>query len=172
MRACAVPRQAHEVAAVAVLFPVGEAADRADPSSPTTTGPGSPNTGRGPSPDIPSRPPAGPAVAQRCSPWAGPPWWRWSTGHRRNLEQVQGLVTSAQWGNFRFLEADIRDAGDCRHACEGVEHVLHQAALGSVPRSVAGDERGADAPKPSVKRIYERNDADKFSGRTEPGALF
>ncbi|KWT97588.1 MULTISPECIES: NAD-dependent epimerase/dehydratase family protein [unclassified Variovorax] len=60
-----------------------------------------------------------------------------ATGHRRNLAQVQGLVTPAQWGNFRFLEADIRDAGDCRHACEGVEHVLHQAALGSVPRSVA-----------------------------------
>ncbi|VTU40972.1 UDP-glucose 4-epimerase [Variovorax sp. PBS-H4] len=60
-----------------------------------------------------------------------------STGHRRNLEQVQGLVTPAQWDNFRFLQADIREAGDCRHACEGVQHVLHQAALGSVPRSVA-----------------------------------
>lgn len=59
-----------------------------------------------------------------------------ATGHRRNLEQVQSLVTAKQWSNFRFLEGDIRDAGDCRNACEGVEHVLHQAALGSVPRSV------------------------------------
>ncbi len=59
-----------------------------------------------------------------------------ATGHRKNLDEVQTLVTPAQWARFRFIEGDIRDAGDCRRACEGVDHVLHQAALGSVPRSL------------------------------------
>lgn len=59
-----------------------------------------------------------------------------STGHQRNLDEVRGAVSAAQWERFRFFEADIRNLGDCRRACEGVDHVLHQAALGSVPRSV------------------------------------
>lgn len=60
-----------------------------------------------------------------------------STGHRRNLDEVRTLVTPAQWARFRFLEGDIRNLDDCRRACQGVNHVLHQAALGSVPRSLA-----------------------------------
>jgi UDP-N-acetylglucosamine/UDP-N-acetylgalactosamine 4-epimerase len=60
-----------------------------------------------------------------------------STGKRKNLEEVQALVTPAQWKNFRFLEGDISDLGACQRACEGVELVLHQAALGSVPLSIA-----------------------------------
>jgi UDP-N-acetylglucosamine/UDP-N-acetylgalactosamine 4-epimerase len=60
-----------------------------------------------------------------------------ATGHRRNLEEVRSLVTSAQWARFHFIEGDIRVLEDCRRAVEGVDHVLHQAALGSVPRSVA-----------------------------------
>jgi UDP-N-acetylglucosamine/UDP-N-acetylgalactosamine 4-epimerase len=59
-----------------------------------------------------------------------------ATGYQRNLDEVQTLVTSAQWAKFRFIEGDIRTLEDCRHACEGVDYVLHQAALGSVPRSV------------------------------------
>ena len=59
-----------------------------------------------------------------------------ATGYQRNLVEVQTLVTSAQWAKFRFIEGDIRTLEDCRHACEGVDYVLHQAALGSVPRSV------------------------------------
>lgn len=59
-----------------------------------------------------------------------------ATGLAGNLEEVQGLVTPQQWKNFRFLEGDIRSLDDCRQACEGVEYVLHQAALGSVPRSI------------------------------------
>ena len=59
-----------------------------------------------------------------------------ATGHRRNLDEVKSLVTSAQWARFTFHEGDIRRLDDCRRACEGVAHVLHQAALGSVPRSV------------------------------------
>ena len=60
-----------------------------------------------------------------------------ATGHQRNLDEVQGLVTPAQWSNFKFIEGDICNLTDCQQACEGVDYVLHQAALGSVPRSVA-----------------------------------
>lgn len=59
-----------------------------------------------------------------------------ATGHRRNLDEVKGRVTPAQWDRFSFLEADIRSVEACRQACEGVHYVLHQAALGSVPRSL------------------------------------
>lgn len=59
-----------------------------------------------------------------------------STGYRHNLEEIQQCVTAAQWARFRFVEGDICTVGDCRHACDGVEYVLHQAALGSVPRSI------------------------------------
>ena len=59
-----------------------------------------------------------------------------ATGHRHNLDQVQALVTPAQWRRFQFIEGDIRVPGDCRTACDGVDYVLHQAALGSVPRSL------------------------------------
>ncbi|HWJ70595.1 MAG TPA: SDR family oxidoreductase [Sphingobium sp.] len=60
-----------------------------------------------------------------------------STGHRRNLEEVERQVGTQRWNRFRFVEADIRDAAACRQAMHGVDIVLHQAALGSVPRSVA-----------------------------------
>lgn len=60
-----------------------------------------------------------------------------STGHRHNLKQVEALVGSKQWQNFSFLEGDIRKLDDCRCACEGVDFILHEAALGSVPRSIA-----------------------------------
>ena len=59
-----------------------------------------------------------------------------STGHQRNLDEVQTIVTPAQWQNFRFMQADICNLADCQIACTGVDYVLHQAALGSVPRSV------------------------------------
>lgn len=59
-----------------------------------------------------------------------------STGHLRNLEEVKRQVGAARWDRFRFLEADIRDAATCRRAMRNVDIVLHQAALGSVPRSI------------------------------------
>jgi UDP-N-acetylglucosamine 4-epimerase len=59
-----------------------------------------------------------------------------STGHQRNLDEVQRMVTPAQWQNFRFMQADICNLASCQTACTGVDFVLHQAALGSVPRSV------------------------------------
>ncbi len=60
-----------------------------------------------------------------------------ATGHQHNLAEVQGLVSAEQWARFQFIEGDIRNLDDCRHACECVDYVLHQAALGSVPRSIA-----------------------------------
>jgi len=59
-----------------------------------------------------------------------------STGHQMNLDQVQSLVSAEQWSRFRFIGGDIRNLEDCRSACGGVDYVLHQAALGSVPRSI------------------------------------
>ena len=59
-----------------------------------------------------------------------------ATGHQRNLDEVQGLVTPEQWRNFQSIQGDIRNLADCHEACQGVDYVLHQAALGSVPRSV------------------------------------
>lgn len=60
-----------------------------------------------------------------------------ATGHQRNLDEVEATVSPEQWSTFRFIEGDIRDPDVCHGACEGVDHVLHQAALGSVPRSLA-----------------------------------
>lgn len=59
-----------------------------------------------------------------------------ATGYQRNLDEVRALVTPEQWANFQFIKGDIRQLADCQAACKGVAHVLHQAALGSVPRSL------------------------------------
>jgi len=59
------------------------------------------------------------------------------TGYRHNLDQaLADAGHSPETGAFRFIEGDIRDLENCRQACEGVDYVLHQAALGSVPRSI------------------------------------
>lgn len=58
------------------------------------------------------------------------------TGYRSNLDQVSALVGPAAWERFRFVEGDIRCLATCKDACKGVEVVLHQAALGSVGRSI------------------------------------
>lgn len=64
-----------------------------------------------------------------------------ATGHQHNLDEVKSLVTAEQWQGFNFIEGDIRNYQDCESAIanngEGVDYVLHQAALGSVPRSIA-----------------------------------
>ena len=59
-----------------------------------------------------------------------------ATGHQRNLDQVREAVSREQWRRFKFVKGDIRRLEDCRRALKGAEVVLHQAALGSVPRSV------------------------------------
>ena len=60
-----------------------------------------------------------------------------ATGFQHNLDEVQALVSAEQWQGFQFIEGDIRNLDDCNTACAGVDYVLHQAALGSVPRSIA-----------------------------------
>ena len=58
------------------------------------------------------------------------------TGHRHNLVQVKDAVATEQWNRLTFHELDIRQLDHCQKACAGVDFVLHQAALGSVPRSI------------------------------------
>ena len=59
-----------------------------------------------------------------------------ATGKRRNLDEVKASVPDEAWGRFQFIEGDLADLPLCRRACRGVDYVLHQAALGSVPRSI------------------------------------
>jgi len=59
-----------------------------------------------------------------------------ATGHQRNLDEVKSLVGPEQWSQFTFIDGDICNLQNCQKACEGVDYVLHQAALGSVPRSI------------------------------------
>jgi UDP-N-acetylglucosamine 4-epimerase len=59
-----------------------------------------------------------------------------STGYQHNLDEVKQSVTPEQWQRFKFIEGDIRDFATCEKAVTGVDFVLHQAALGSVPRSI------------------------------------
>ena len=59
-----------------------------------------------------------------------------ATGHLHNLSEVRDLVSARQWRKFEFIEGDITDFEVCSGAVKGVDHVLHQAALGSVPRSI------------------------------------
>ena len=53
-----------------------------------------------------------------------------ATGHKKNIEH---LIDNS---NFTFIEGDIRNIEDCKRAVKGCDYVLHQAALGSVPRSI------------------------------------
>lgn len=59
-----------------------------------------------------------------------------STGHEKNLSEVKSLISKKQWLRFKLLKGDIRKLDDCQRACKDVDLVLHQAALGSVPRSL------------------------------------
>jgi UDP-N-acetylglucosamine 4-epimerase len=59
-----------------------------------------------------------------------------STGVKTNLDDVRNEVSDSQWKNFTFVHGDIRNMDDCMNACRRVDYVLHQAALGSVPRSI------------------------------------
>jgi UDP-N-acetylglucosamine/UDP-N-acetylgalactosamine 4-epimerase len=68
-----------------------------------------------------------------------------STGHRRNLDLIRAGVTAVQWGRFRFVEGDIVDPDLCAKVCIGVDVVLHQAALGSVPGSIDHPEKAHES---------------------------
>jgi len=60
----------------------------------------------------------------------------YSTGYHDNLEAVRGIVGEEAWDGFRMIDGDIRDPKVCEEAATGADYVLHQAALGSVPRSI------------------------------------
>ena len=59
-----------------------------------------------------------------------------ATGKKANLDEVQAAVGPERFGRFRFVEGSVASREDCAEATRGVEIVLHQAALGSVPRSI------------------------------------
>ena len=59
-----------------------------------------------------------------------------ATGYQSNLDEVQTLVAPEEWANFQLVQGDISKLEDCQKACKGANHILHQAALGSVPRSL------------------------------------
>jgi UDP-N-acetylglucosamine 4-epimerase len=60
-----------------------------------------------------------------------------STGYQKNLEEVRALVGESRWARFQMVDGDICDTEACGRACKGVDFVLHEAALGSVPKSLA-----------------------------------
>ncbi len=64
-----------------------------------------------------------------------------ATGRRSNLDDVRARVGADAWGRFTLIEGDIVDPDTCARACQGVQTVLHQAALGSVPRSIEDPQR-------------------------------
>ena len=68
-----------------------------------------------------------------------------ATGHRANLEHVRRAVGEEAWRRFSFIEGDIRSQEDCLRACTDVDYVLHQAAIGSVPRSIADPRTSHEA---------------------------
>lgn len=84
-----------------------------------------------------------------------------ATGKRGNLEQVEALVSKTQWANFQFVEGSISDSQACRCVCAGVDYVLHQAALGSVPRSI---EQPLASHQANVTGFLEMLDAARLAG--------
>ena len=84
-----------------------------------------------------------------------------ATGRRDNLEEVRATVGEDRWSGFDMIEADIRDRDACTRAVEGVDFVLHQAALGSVPRSMADPLNSHDA---NVTGFINMLDAARLAG--------
>jgi len=67
-----------------------------------------------------------------------------ATGHQRSLDEVRSLVTAAQWERFNFIEGNIRNLNHYHKTSAGIDYVQHQAALGSMPRSI--QDLGHDEP--------------------------
>jgi UDP-N-acetylglucosamine 4-epimerase len=84
-----------------------------------------------------------------------------ATGHRSNLEEVRAKAGDERWSRFQFMEADIRDREACARAVDGVDFVLHQAALGSVPRSMADPLNSHDS---NVTGFINLLDAARLAG--------
>jgi len=84
-----------------------------------------------------------------------------ATGHRSNLDEVKMTVGDEHWSRFQLIEADIRDRDACARAADGVDYVLHQAALGSVPRSLADPLTSHDV---NVTGFVNMLDAARLAG--------
>lgn len=84
-----------------------------------------------------------------------------ATGHRSNLDEVKAKVGGDRWARFQFIEVDIRDREACARAVDGVDFILHQAALGSVPRSMADPLNSHDA---NVTGFVNLLDAARLAG--------
>ena len=84
-----------------------------------------------------------------------------ATGHRGNLDEVRAAVGDERWSGFQLIEADIRDRDACARAVNDVEIVLHQAALGSVPRSLADPLTSHDV---NVTGFVNMLDAARLAG--------
>ena len=68
-----------------------------------------------------------------------------ATGYKKNLDQVRQKVEPGNWKRFKWIKGDLRDAAVCRKAVREVHYVLHQGALGSVPRSIAAPDETNDS---------------------------
>ena len=84
-----------------------------------------------------------------------------ATGHRRNLTEAADGAGEEAAARFTFVEGDIRDRAMCRDIVGGVDHILHQAALGSVPRSIADPLASHDA---NVTGFINLLDAARLAG--------
>ena len=91
-----------------------------------------------------------------------------ATGYQHNLAQGRDLVSDSQWARFSFIEGDIRAFEDCERAVKGVDYVLHQAALGSVPRSMKEPIMSHDA---NVTGMIHMLTAAREAGRLRLPAL-
>ena len=84
-----------------------------------------------------------------------------STGHKRNLVEVESIVGSTRWKNFQFVEGDIVNSAICQQVTKDIDFVLHQAALGSVPRSL---EDPLNTNSSNVTGFINMLDASRHSG--------
>lgn len=59
-----------------------------------------------------------------------------STGHKKNLQEIKNNISTEQYTLFQFVEGDVQDLNICQVACKNIDYVLHQAAVASVPASM------------------------------------
>lgn len=84
-----------------------------------------------------------------------------ATGRQENLSQVRERVGDKRWSGLKFIEGDIRDERTCMDACAGVSYVLHQAALGSVPRSIENPLRSNEVNVTGFLNVFEAARSNK-----------
>ena len=89
-----------------------------------------------------------------------------ATGHQFNIDEVKNIVSESQWANFHFIEGDIRDYASCVKAVSNVDYVLHQAALGSVPRSIADPIKSNSANITGFLNIIHASKEEKVQSFT------